>query len=128
MTRVMATPPMSLPAISSMGDTADSSTSTTRVDFSSIIEVSMVWPPLMTPMNIRIMNAMGSIVLSPPTVSRSASGPTVVDRGRGTRSRASSSLRSSDRAATRASTMASRTLSWMKSRSRSSSPGGTNRS
>ena len=32
------------------------------------------------------------------------------------------------RPATRASTMASRTLAWMKSRSRSSRPGGTNRS
>ena len=110
MSRLIATAPSSLPAISSIGDTADRSTSTTRVDFSSMVEVSMVWPPAMMPIIISPMKTMGRMLLNPRTVSRSLSGPTVVDGCRGTRSSASITDRSRDRAATRASMMASRTL------------------
>ena len=110
MSRLIATAPSSLPAISSIGDTADRSTSTTRVDFSSMVDVSIVWPPAMMPIISSPMKTMGRMWLSPRTVSRSLSGPTVIDDCRCTRSSASSAARSSERAATRASTMASRTL------------------
>ena len=59
---VMPSPswPSSLPYISSSGDTAASSTSMTRLDFSSTVEVSSSWPPVMTPMNSSRPQAKGS--------------------------------------------------------------------
>ena len=47
--------------MSCIGDTAESSTSITRFDFSSTVDVSSDWPPVITPMNIRTTNAMGRI-------------------------------------------------------------------
>ena len=101
--------PSSLPAMSCIGETADRSTSITRLDFSSIVVVSRPWPLPMTPMNSRNMKATGSTNSSPPTVPCSALSDTVTERTRAKVVRSFTSARSRPRALSRAPMIASRT-------------------
>ena len=62
-----------MPAISFMGDTADSSSSTTRLDFSSMVVVMRYWPLVRVDIMSRIMKAIGSSSLRIWSVCRSTS-------------------------------------------------------
>ena len=57
--------PRILPAINSMVDTAESSTSAIREDFSSIVVVIRYWLEVITEMKIRNMKANGIRVATP---------------------------------------------------------------
>jgi hypothetical protein len=71
--------------MSSSGDTAASSTSTTRLDFSSMVEVIMPWPPIITTMNSRMPMMKGSARFRPGDPCCVPSGETITVRGRATR-------------------------------------------
>ena len=88
----------------------------------------MPWPANITPMISSPMNATGTTMLTPNTVSRSPSAPTVTERTRGTVITRVSSSRFRPRAATRASRIASRMTPCTAISTRLSCRAGTNRS
>ncbi len=79
--------PRILPAISSIGDTAESSTSTTRFDFSSTVDVSRYCPLVMTDISSSIMKPAGmqhveDLVRGPLALGRDRRDRTRIDVGR----------------------------------------------
>jgi hypothetical protein len=116
---------MIFPASSSNGDTADSSTSMTRLVFSSTVEVIRPWPPIITLTSSSPTKANGMTRLNAPTVTRSLPFVTVTDVARVTRPIASRLSRSRCCARARALTIASRKLSKIDVSIRSSRLGGT---
>ena len=81
--------PRIFPAMSSTGETAESNTSITRLDFSSTVCVSKVWPPIITPNTSSPANTNGSERLNATLVRRSSPAATVTDVARRTRITAS---------------------------------------
>jgi len=69
-----------------MGDTAASNTSTTRLDFSSTVELIRVCPPVMTPMKISTPQMKGNRRAAPRCVRPSPFALTVMEVGGTTRS------------------------------------------
>ncbi len=112
--------PRILPVISSIADTAESSTSTTRFDFSSTVDVSRYCPLVITDMNSSIMNAIGIIMFMTTFVARSPSAVTVRDCGRGTDVRLLIRTGSRPDPCSRAATIASRRPLWRSVSKRSS--------